>query len=78
MTSDQQANPENPDKPLLSTEEIKAAPESDYMNDEQLAFFRNHLIQLHDTTRERIREAKEEMISPPDLMDDSDRASWEE
>lgn len=78
MTSDQQANPANPDQPLLSIEEIKAAPESDYMNDEQLAFFRNHLIQLHDTARERIREAKEEMISPPDLMDDSDRASWEE
>jgi len=55
-----------------------AAPESEYMNDEQLDFFRNKLIELHDSTRERIREAKEEMLSPPDLSDASDRASWEE
>ena len=59
-------------------EKILAAPQSDYMNDEQLAFFRQLLIELHDTTRERIREAKEEMLSPPDLSDISDRATWEE
>lgn len=54
------------------------APESEYMNDEQLAFFKNKLIELHNTTREHIREAKEQMLIPRDLSDESDRASWEE
>ena len=58
--------------------QILDAPETDYMNAEQLAFFRNKLIELHDTTRERIRDAKEQMLSPPELSDLSDRASWEE
>lgn len=54
------------------------APESEYMNVEQLDFFRQFLIELHNTTRNRIRDAKQEMLSPPDLSDPSDRASWEE
>ena len=62
----------------LTEQQIIDAPESDYMNDAQLVFFRNRLVQLHDETRERIREAKEEMLSPPDLSDASDRATWEE
>lgn len=62
----------------MSKDELLNAPESDYMNDEQLEFFRNLLVELHDSTRERIREAKDEMLSPPDLSDESDRASWEE
>ncbi|MFD2167182.1 TraR/DksA family transcriptional regulator [Thalassotalea euphylliae] len=59
-------------------EKILESPPSDYMNDEQLAYFRELLVELHDTTRERIREAKEQMLSPPDLSDISDRATWEE
>ncbi|KZN50059.1 TraR/DksA family transcriptional regulator [Pseudoalteromonas luteoviolacea] len=59
-------------------EKIINAPESDYMNDEQLAFFKDLLIELHDTTRARIKEAKEEMLNQPDLPDFNDRASWEE
>ena len=63
---------------LLTEQQIIDAPEDDYMNEAQLAFFRHRLVQLHDETRERIREAKEEMLSPPDLSDASDRATWEE
>ena len=59
-------------------QQIIDAPESEYMNQAQLAFFRNRLIELHDETRKRIREAKEEMLCPPDLSDASDRATWEE
>lgn len=66
------------DSPMLTEQELLAAPEDDYMNDAQLAFFRHRLVQLHDETRERIREAKDEMLSPPDLSDASDRATWEE
>ena len=54
------------------------APESDYMNAEQLAFFRQRLIELYDSTIERVRDAKDQMLSPSDLSDHSDRASWEE
>ncbi len=54
------------------------APDADYMDTDQLVFFRELLVKLHDATRERIRDAKEQMLSPPDLSDLSDRASWEE
>ncbi|WP_042152003.1 MULTISPECIES: TraR/DksA C4-type zinc finger protein [unclassified Pseudoalteromonas] len=54
------------------------APEEEYMNEEQLAFFKKKLIELHDITREHIREAKEQMLSPPDITDLSDKATWEE
>ena len=54
------------------------APTEDYMNAEQLAFFKALLVELHDTTRARIRDAKEQMLSPPELADISDRATWEE
>ena len=62
----------------LSEEQIIEAPESDYMNDEQLAFFKNRLIELHESTRERIQEARDQMASRPDTGDENDRASWEE
>ena len=64
-----------------NSEQIKLfleAPVSEYMNEAQLEFFKNQLIELHDSTRERIRDAKEQLLSPPDLSDVSDRASWEE
>lgn len=63
---------------LPSEEQLIDAPESDYMNAEQLDFFRQKLVALHDSTRERIRDAKAQMLNPPDLSDLSDRASWEE
>lgn len=63
---------------LLTEQEIIDAPEDEYMNDEQLAFFRNRLVELHNTTRERIQEAKDQMLIPSDITDENDRASWEE
>ena len=64
--------------PRLTEEDILSAPESDYMNEEQLEFFKHKLIELHDTTCERIKLAKEQMLNPVDLSDYSDRASTEE
>ena len=63
---------------LLTEQQITDASEADYMNEEQLAFFKQRLIDLHDSTRERIRDAKDQMRAHPDLSDISDRASWEE
>lgn len=63
---------------MLTLDQIKAAPDEDYMNDDQLAFFRNLLIELHESTRVHIQQAKDQMSSPADLSDESDRATWEE
>lgn len=65
-------------KGLLSKEEVLQAPEDDYMNDDQLEYFKHSLIMLHEITLERIKEAKEEMTCSHDLSDVSDQASWEE
>lgn len=63
---------------MLTEKQIKAAPKSKYMNEEQLEFFKHLLIELHETTTERIQETKHQMASPPEFNDENDRASWEE
>ncbi len=63
----------------LTEEQLIAAPEADYMNEVQLAFFKNRLIELYESTSLRIQEAKDQMASPiDDSSDSNDRASWEE
>ncbi|NIB41431.1 molecular chaperone DnaK [Pseudomaricurvus alkylphenolicus] len=62
----------------LTRELILTAPEQDYMNEAQLAFFRNLLLELHESTLVRIREAKQQMMRSFDASDDGDRAAWEE
>ena len=65
---------------LYSTaeQELLDAPESEYMNEAQLAFFKEKLVELHNSTRDRIQQTKEQMLIKPDLADAGDRASWEE
>lgn len=62
----------------LSEKQILEAPESDYMNAEQLVFFKNRLFELHESTRARIQEVREQMASPMTSSDENDRASSEE
>lgn len=62
----------------LTREELLTAPQQDYMNDEQLAFFKNMLIELHGMTLERIQEVKDQMRQPRDSSDEGDLASWQE
>ena len=62
----------------LTEKEILAAPESDYMNADQLAFFKDQLPALHEATCARIEEAKAQMSSPIHSSDENDRASSEE
>lgn len=71
-------NSPDSDNKLLTKEQILAAPEDDYMNEAQLAFFEHELLELHKTTLERVQEAKEQMSSSFDSSDISDRATWEE
>ncbi|ABC28555.1 DnaK suppressor protein [Hahella chejuensis KCTC 2396] len=62
----------------LSEREILAAPESDYMSAEQLAFFKDRLMALHESTCDRIQEARDQITGPMDFSDENDRASREE
>ncbi len=62
----------------LTEEQIIKAPESEYMNADQLVFFKCRLIDLQKSTNERVQEAKDQLASPPELNDENDRASWEE
>jgi DnaK suppressor protein len=48
------------------------------MDKEQLAFFRNMLVELHENTLARIQHVKELMRQPHDCSDESDLASWQE
>lgn len=63
---------------VLTKEEVLNAKAEDYMNFEQQLFFKNLLLDLHDTTTARIVEAKDRMMRPAEFSDPSDRASWEE
>lgn len=63
---------------ILSEADILAAPEADYMNAAQLAFFRQRLFKLYDLTQQRIEEARSQLASPMGLSDANDRASCEE
>ena len=62
----------------LTKEKILAAPEKDYMNEDQLAFFRSLLLELHESTVARVKEVKEQIAAPHDTSDESDIASWQE
>jgi DnaK suppressor protein len=62
----------------LSEKQILAAPESDYMNPDQLEFFKRRLLELYDSTCAHIEEAKQQMSSPISTSDANDNASSEE
>jgi len=62
----------------LTEEQILKEPESNYMNDEQLEFFRTRLIEFYESTMTRIEQAKKGMASPMGISDANDRASSEE
>lgn len=63
---------------LLTKQALLAADEKDYMNKEQMAFFKEMLLELKKTTMEHIEEVKTSLSSPPELNDDVDRAQYEE
>ncbi|MFT7388579.1 MAG: DnaK suppressor protein [Candidatus Endobugula sp.] len=71
-------NSSNAEPNFLTTEKILAATEKDYMNEDQLAFFKHLLLELYESTLIRVEEAKKQMSPPSDLSDVSDRATWEE
>jgi DnaK suppressor protein len=63
---------------MLTEKQIKRAPKKDYMNDAQLAFFKERLLDLKRETLEHIEEARERLADAHRETDELDRALNEE
>lgn len=64
--------------PILTEEQILQMPESDYMNDAQLAFFRARLRQMEADIRNNACETTEHLRETVIVPDPADRATIEE
>ena len=62
---------------MLSKQKILKAPKKNYMNKEQLSFFKSLLEDLKQETLTHIRDAKERLSNPPACSDEVDRAQHE-
>ena len=62
----------------LTDEEILKAPEKDYMNEAQLAFFRKRLLELRDQLLQNADDTGEHLRENEITTDPSDRATLEE
>lgn len=63
---------------VLTEAEIRAMSEDDYMNDAQLAFFRQRLLEQRAEVLEREREIRERLNHRESAADPVDRAATEE
>lgn len=61
-----------------TTEQLLAMPEQAYMNDAQLSFFKNLLLDQKQQTSEHIEGIKQEIAAQPQAADELDRAQSEE
>ncbi|MCA3132174.1 MAG: RNA polymerase-binding protein DksA [Betaproteobacteria bacterium] len=64
-------------KPLTEAQ-VLAAPAKDYMNDDQLAFFRQRLTELKAELLANVRDTSEHLRETEAASDPSDRATQEE
>jgi DnaK suppressor protein len=64
-------------KPLTSAQLLRM-PASSYMNETQLGFFRQLLLDLRRQTADHIESIKQEIAAPLNEADVLDRALWEE
>ena len=70
-------NASKADKPLTETDILKM-PEKDYMNEAQLAFFRDLLARMRDDILRKADETVEHMREVDNVSDPADRATVEE
>jgi DnaK suppressor protein len=63
---------------VLSEEDLVKAPEKDYMNEAQLAFFRQRLTELRDQLLQNADDTGEHLRENEITTDPSDRATLEE
>lgn len=62
----------------LTEAELLAMPESEYMNDQQLAFFRDRLTNMRTELQLKVDETVEHMREQETVADPADRATVEE
>lgn len=62
----------------LTEAELLAMPESEYMNDQQLAFFRDRLTAMRTELQLKVDETVEHMREQETVADPADRATVEE
>lgn len=62
----------------LTEAALLAMPESDYMNADQLAFFRDRLVAMRDELQQKVDETVEHMREQEAVADPADRATVEE
>lgn len=65
-------------KKTLTEQELLAMPDSDYMNDQQLEFFRNRLTQMEAELRHNAGQTTENLRESTVVPDPADRATIEE
>ncbi len=63
---------------MLTEKQIRRAPKKDYMNEAQLEFFKNHLLELKRETIAHIDEARQRLADANRETDELDRALTEE
>lgn len=62
----------------MTEDDIRNAPDSEYMNEEQLVFFRDRLLQMRAEVLARELDVKERLHQREVFADPADRASAEE
>ena len=62
---------------MLTKEKILRAPKKNYMDKDQLSFFKTQLNELKKETLMHIKDAKERLSNPPACSDEVDRAQHE-
>ncbi|MCC2655276.1 MAG: dksA [Panacagrimonas sp.] len=66
-------------QPFMHTEDsIRNAPDEDYMNAAQLAFFRTKLLEMREELLRREEQARAELVDAEAGIDMNDRATHEE
>lgn len=64
--------------PIVNEDQLRRAPDSAYMNDAQLAFFQERLLQMRNEVLTRELDVKERLHQREVFADPADRASAEE
>ena len=62
---------------MLTKEKILRAPKKNYMDKDQLSFFKPQLTELKKETLMHIKDAKDRLSNPPACSDEVDRAQHE-
>lgn len=63
---------------MLTLKELLKAPKKNYMNKQQLAFFKQHLLTLKEKTQEHINQLRAELSQEGNEADTLDQAALED